>query len=762
MFLRSPFCKIQIADKFFYETGDGYLQQCNVSIAEQERSSSCSFSFYDPGLKVLNLLLTEFQSKGGIMIPANLLENPQSEATSSTASGATLLGVDYLKNIEKRFGCGSDLSKLTSTGKRCLEALKSVNVQAFLKAIAIAELGEDAEAKGGYGYLFGDTGGKETFSPCSLSSHPKRRISSGRFTSSATGRYQTMDFVWEDDAYGYRKLGLVDFKPVSQEILAVGRMIYRQILDDVIAGRFEAAIDGKGKGLGARYEWASIQGNPYGQGTPGGKRTTFLANIQKFIQSASKTPAATSATSPATPTTATPTTTPTIAPATTPTAIAPTVDVKEGIIINIELGFYDKASESGTYQFLLTDVRGSNDYPNTTRIMGKQITYAIAKSAKLSANSKIYKIRQNTTVRQIAQEFVKKTGGDLGEFGPAANNIIASSLQSESDYEYLLKVAKSQGLFIRGEATKLNIKELKPDDKTIIVKAIALRPGATWGDRASSDRVLASKSPDSIKPPFVVPTPTNPSGILDLKLKPGDEIGKGFESSISINTMMMPEILLAQPGQILKLDDDVNLGNAIAQAYRISEVSHSYNDNAIATSINLYLPVKIKAKQVATPAATGSAPSVGSTLFVPANLQASPKRGDKIAGYTVSSPFGPRASPGGIGSTNHQGTDVPMPVGTPLYPIVKPGETVDVKYVPNSGAGGNIVEFTYGGFIWQYMHLSSGFSGKAKAGDVIARSGNTGASTGPHLHFAQRKLDRTAIPPQAGFVYWAIAGKQPT
>ncbi|KAB8333790.1 peptidoglycan DD-metalloendopeptidase family protein [Scytonema tolypothrichoides VB-61278] len=812
MYLRSAFCKVQIGQRFLFETGDGYLQSADTIISEQERASSCNFSIFDPELRILNIFLTEFQSRGGILIPANLLEDPAATQTATgstfTGDGAAALGSNYLKTLEAKYGA-SDLSGLTALGQKALAALASANVQAFLKAIAVAELGEEAEAKGGYGYLYGDINGKESFDPKSLTTHPKKRVTSGGYTSSATGRYQTMNFVWDEEA---PRLGLKDFKPISQEILGVGRLIYRKILDYVLNGQFEQAIVGNGV-YSARYEWASLEGNPYGQGTSGGKRSTFLSNISKFRQAAltSAAPVASTATTstpqPQTPistttpqptggTTTTTTTTPkptenVQAPAATPTSI----DIKDGIIISIEMGFSGGA-ESITSQFLLTEVRGSNDYPHTTRIAGRQLRYVIAKGSKLSSSSKTYKVRQNTTVRQVATELVEKVGGTLGDVAEGANTIIESSYQTESDYEYLLKIAKSQGLFLRSDAAKLEIKALEPSDKTITIKAQALATGSSWGDRASSDRVLAPQDAGVIaqltqpvqlekaipanQPTTTTTTPTPATnvgttattaqlqtggGIQDLKQKADDskEIGKGFESTLNINSVLMPEILQAQPGQIVQLDKDTGLGESLARTYRVGEVRHSYTSAAIASVLNTYLPVKVKARPVASAPSTGTGGAVNtSNVSFSGNFNDSPKKGDNIGGFQVTSPYGYRSAPTAGASSFHQGVDVSMAEGTPLYAICKPGETINVQYKPNTGAGGNIVEFSYGGWIFQYMHLSSGSTGTFKAGDVIAHSGNTGVSTGAHLHFAQRKPDRETIPPQRGFIYWAITGKQPT
>ena len=179
----------------------------------------------------------------------------------------------------------SDLSKLSERGKKAMEALQNPNVRAFLDAVAIAEVGAKGASQGGYGYLIGDdVKGRESFDPNSLESHPRRKIKYGpgkNQISSATGRYQVLDIVWDEEA---GRLGLKDFKPQSQEILAVSRLMYREILDEIMAGDFKSVIKRSGN-MDASSEWASLAGNPYGQGSPTGKLGVFLSNIDKSLQS---------------------------------------------------------------------------------------------------------------------------------------------------------------------------------------------------------------------------------------------------------------------------------------------------------------------------------------------------------------------------------------------------------------------------------------------------------------------------------------------
>ena len=102
----------------------------------------------------------------------------------------------------------------------------------------------------------------------------------------------------------------------------------------------------------------------------------------------------------------------------------------------------------------------------------------------------------------------------------------------------------------------------------------------------------------------------------------------------------------------------------------------------------------------------------------------------------ITSTMGGRTSPGGIGSTNHQGTDIGR-VGytSPIY-AAKAG-TVIVSQ--RSSSYGEYVVISHGsGNTTLYGHMSSrkvSVGQYVNQGDVIGITGSTGNSTGPHLHF---------------------------
>jgi len=103
----------------------------------------------------------------------------------------------------------------------------------------------------------------------------------------------------------------------------------------------------------------------------------------------------------------------------------------------------------------------------------------------------------------------------------------------------------------------------------------------------------------------------------------------------------------------------------------------------------------------------------------------------------VTSGFGPRVSPGGIGSTNHRGIDIAAP-GINGTNILAAASGV-VTYSGWMGGFGNVVMINHGnGYVTVYAHNSANLVSRGDnvvQGQVIARVGSTGNSTGPHIHF---------------------------
>lgn len=109
-------------------------------------------------------------------------------------------------------------------------------------------------------------------------------------------------------------------------------------------------------------------------------------------------------------------------------------------------------------------------------------------------------------------------------------------------------------------------------------------------------------------------------------------------------------------------------------------------------------------------------------------------------GYVFTSGFGPRASPGGIGSTFHRGADLSIAPGTPI----KSACSGIVSFASWYGPGGNVTFVYCGGtdrvttYYAHQTHRAAGITVNARVamGQVIGFVGSTGNSTGPHLHFS--------------------------
>jgi len=116
--------------------------------------------------------------------------------------------------------------------------------------------------------------------------------------------------------------------------------------------------------------------------------------------------------------------------------------------------------------------------------------------------------------------------------------------------------------------------------------------------------------------------------------------------------------------------------------------------------------------------------------------------------YTVSSPYGYRLHPTLGYMKLHAGQDFAAPVGTPIYAAAA-GKVVFAGM--DDGAGTVTIEHQIDGQTWytSYLHMyEDGIYVKVgdtvTAGQLIAGVGNTGRSSGSHLHFEVRTKNDTA------------------
>ena len=118
-----------------------------------------------------------------------------------------------------------------------------------------------------------------------------------------------------------------------------------------------------------------------------------------------------------------------------------------------------------------------------------------------------------------------------------------------------------------------------------------------------------------------------------------------------------------------------------------------------------------------------------------------------LPGQPCSSKFGPRVHPIRKVNAPHKGCDFNTP-GAKLTNVLAAADGT-VTYAGNQGAAGNMLKIDHygssGALLCQtvYMHLSQFYvqpGQKVAAGQKVALEGNTGGSTGPHLHFEVRLI----------------------
>ncbi|MEW5909154.1 MAG: M23 family metallopeptidase [Thermodesulfobacteriota bacterium] len=107
----------------------------------------------------------------------------------------------------------------------------------------------------------------------------------------------------------------------------------------------------------------------------------------------------------------------------------------------------------------------------------------------------------------------------------------------------------------------------------------------------------------------------------------------------------------------------------------------------------------------------------------------------KLTDGKITSPFGYRKSPFSDKDEFHRGIDIGAPPGTPVFAVMD-GNVVFSAY---EGDFGYVLAVDHGnGVTSRYAHIQKALKqpgDPVKSGDAIAVVGNSGKSTGPHLHY---------------------------
>lgn len=123
----------------------------------------------------------------------------------------------------------------------------------------------------------------------------------------------------------------------------------------------------------------------------------------------------------------------------------------------------------------------------------------------------------------------------------------------------------------------------------------------------------------------------------------------------------------------------------------------------------------------------------------------------------ISADFGYRIHPLYFTKHLHTGIDFATDVGTPVYATAD--GVVEFAQMGYNGGFGNLVKLDHSfGFRTYYAHLNKivvTHGSFVKKGQLIAYSGNSGASTGPHLHYEVRFLGNVLDP--KNFIEWTMS-----
>lgn len=227
-------------------------------------------------------------------------------------------------------------------------------------------------------------------------------------------------------------------------------------------------------------------------------------------------------------------------------------------------------------------------------------------------------------------------------------------------------------------------------------------------------------------------------------IQPGDTIGDvarlfglNQDTLLSLNSIKNSRLL--QIGQVLKVPNQDGILHTVQSGDTLASIAGRYEASpaAIQTANELF----------------SDAVSRNVSLFIPGarldQLNLQEINGDlfmwPVQGY-ITSYYGYRSSPFTGIRQFHTGLDIGCPIGT----VVRAAQAGRVSAIGNDAVTGNYVVVTHhAGYRSLYAHLNAvrvKSGAYVKTGEWIADSGNTGLSTGPHLHFTVYKNGVTVNP----------------
>ena len=676
----SQFAKVTIGSDVFV-WGDGRLREVSVVLGEGEEASSVQFTIYDPSGLVANRYLTTIKENEGL----EPLESSLPQSTGS--SGESALGT------------------------------VSARTRAFLDLIAFAEGGD-------YNVRFGGARFE------SFSDHPRIQFNG----SDAAGRYQFLSSTWDT-------LGQPDFTPLSQDRAAVKYIDQRGARDAIEAGDYESAI------ATLNTAWVALPGGSQQRVTLPEALAYLEGRERAYSPSQQSQKAATES-----------------AQVGVRRESPGRSESLQGQQITVELG--RNGQPLVAYSFLHTGLRYDRHDSSLLEFTGQAAVWVLTRRRKNTAYT-------NQTLRQIAAKICDNYGLSLvmSEPGPFYEYFPQRGV---SDYQALLYECRRLGyrltnvgnqveIYARAEKASTSTPyRIAPGDTTLSfsvsheaqgespggarsadpseqtttgVRKVAIDPdtGALSTRRAEN---VAGAGSDTSK--LVTGSATLPlEPLTDGRTKSQDDLRRANEQRVkgfaATTSVVQDELALE-----LTPDDTVEtqgFGDFLDRVWVIESVTHNVSAlGASSTSLQLYSPLRNR-----YPAPE---PSTSPTDVSDDSPTLRPGGWIKPVVATLTSPFRSARRP------NHAGVDWAAARGTPVW-ASKAGTVTQVVsncVEGNRSCGGRYGNHVFidhgGGYESRYAHLSTvsvSVGQSVSQGQEIGKLGNTGDSTGPHLHFEIRQ-----------------------
>lgn len=284
---------------------------------------------------------------------------------------------------------------------------------------------------------------------------------------------------------------------------------------------------------------------------------------------------------------------------------------------------------------------------------------------------------------------------------------------------------------------------------------------------SADDSSLVLLNPNDLNEVPVGPEDTRRSEIIYYTVKPGDVLGKiASQFNITANTLLWANNLTwsstIQPGQKLTILPSSGISHEVQKGDTIASIAKKYQAESsdIISANNLASAAKIKSGDLIF-VPNGIKPSkVQSSYQPPKSIVKKPTVREQENAYSDEEVPGSSSNSDTkllwpvlsqrttqYYSWRHTGLDIGDKVGNPIY-AAESGKVEVAGW--NSGGYGNYVIVNHGnGLKTLYGHASKLL---VKVGDVVSRGetialvGNTGRSTGPHLHFEVRVNDSRKNP----------------